>query len=190
MNIIHALLSSHQNERFTTFLPIIGFKSSYADPSLFVKYSGSSWVYLLLYVDDIILTGNSEALILEVKLALQTEFDMKDLGVLHYFLSLEIKYLPNGLFLSQHKYAKDLIHKSGMDECHSNLTPYKADTKLFRDGGAPLSPSDIACFRSLVGCLQYLTFTRPDISYSVNSVCQFLHNPTEDHLLTAKRILR
>lgn len=77
-----------------------------------------------------------------------------------------------------------------MDECNSHLTPYKAGTKLFKDGGVPLSPSDTALFRSLVGCLQYLTFTRPDIAYSVNSVCQFLHSPTEDHMLAAKRILR
>lgn len=145
------------NERFTMFLPSVGFKCSYADPSLFIKVFGSSHVYLLLYVDDIIITGDSEDLITEVKQALQAEFDMKDLGPLHYFLGLEIKYLKDGLFLSQHKYAQDLLHKSGMDDCNIHLTPSRAGMKLLLDDGTPLSPTDTAYFRSLVGCLQYLT---------------------------------
>ncbi|KAK9928311.1 hypothetical protein M0R45_025454 [Rubus argutus] len=130
------------NDRFTTFLPTIGFHSSHVDPSLFVKFSGSSRVYLLLYVDDIILTGDNATLIEEVKLALQTEFDMKDLGQLHYFLGLEINYLSHGLFVSQHKYAVDLIHKAGLDACHSHLTPSQSGLKLYSDIGDPLSASD------------------------------------------------
>lgn len=178
------------NERFTNFLPSIGFVSSHADPSLFVKASGKSKIYLLLYVDDIIITGNSDILITEVKDALQHEFDMKDLGPLHFFLGFEIHYVPTGLFLSQHKYAKDLLHKAGLDDCQTHLTPCKSGLKLLKDFGHPLSTSDASLFRSLVGCLQYLTFTIPDISYSVNSVCQFMHCPTEDHLIAAKRIIR
>lgn len=108
------------NERFTTFLPTIGFQSSYVDPSLFVKTTTTSQVYLLLYVDDIILTGNNESLIAETKATLQQEFDMKDLSKLHFFLGLEITYVPSGLFVSQHKYAKDLLHKAGLDECNTH----------------------------------------------------------------------
>ncbi|KAK9947389.1 hypothetical protein M0R45_003016 [Rubus argutus] len=178
------------NDRFTAFLPSIGFQASHADPSLFVKNSGTSRVFLLLYVDDIIITGNCEFLITEVKAALQTEFDMKDLGQLHYFLGLEIKYLQHGLFVSQHKYAKDLVHKAGLDACNTHLTPCQSGLKLYTEGGDPLSASDAIQFRSLVGCLQYLTFTRPDIAFSVNTVCQFLHNPTTHHYNAAKRILR
>ncbi|XP_024164445.1 uncharacterized mitochondrial protein AtMg00810-like [Rosa chinensis] len=115
---------------------------------------------------------------------------MKDLGDLHYFLGLEIKYVKNGLFVSQYKYAKDLLHKAGLDDCHTHLTPCQSGVKLLKDVGTPLSSHDIALFRSLVGCLQYLTFTRLDIAYSVNSICQFLQAPTEDHLHAAKRVLR
>lgn len=172
------------------FLTSIGFSFSYADPSLFVKVSGSSRVFLLLYVDDIIITGDSEALIAEVKMALQAEFDMKDLGDLNFFLELEIKYLRNGLFLSQHKYATDLVHKAGLDSCNSHMTPCQSGLKLYEDGGTPLSSTNASHFRSLVGCLQYLTFTRPDIAYAVNSVCQFLHNPTDIHLHAVKRIVK
>lgn len=125
------------NDRFTNFLPSIGFNFSYVDPSLFVKFSGSSRVYLLLYVDDIILTGDCEDLITEAKLTLQYEFDMKDLGDLHFFLGLEIKYLRDGLFLSQHKYATDLVHKVGLDSCNTHLTPYQSGLKLYTDGGTP-----------------------------------------------------
>lgn len=99
--------------------------------------------------------------------------------------------LSNGnLFVSQHKYATELLHKAGLDDCHTHPTPCQSGLKLLKDSGSPLSSADTSLFRSLVGCLQYLTFTRPDIAYSVNSVCQFLHCPTTDHLIAAKRILR
>lgn len=92
--------------------------------------------------------------------------------------------------MSQHKYATDLIHKAGLESCNSHVTPCQSGLKLYTDEGTPLSPTDASQFRSLVGCLQYLTFTRPDIAYAVNSVCQFLHNPTDVHLHAVKRILR
>lgn len=103
-------------------------------------------MFLLLYVDDIIVTGDSEALIAEVKMALQAEFDMKDLGDLNFFLGLEIKYLKNGLFLSQHKYATDLVHKAGLDFCNSHMTPCQFGLKLYEDGGTPLSSTDASHF--------------------------------------------
>lgn len=129
-------------------------------------------------------------LIAEIKAALQQEFDMKDLGKLHFFLGLEITYVPSGLFVSQHKYAKDFRHKAGLDECNTHLTPCQYGVKLFKDNGKPLSSADASLFRTLVGCLQYLTFTRLDIVYAVNSICQFMHCPTKDHLIAVKRILR
>lgn len=158
-------------------------------PLYLSRYLVLSRIFLLLYVDDITVTGNSEVLIEEVKAALQVEFDMKDLGHLHYFLGLEIQYLPTGLFVYQHKYAKDLIHKAGLDTCNSHMTPTRSGLKLYTDIGDSLSSSDAAHFRSLVGCLQYLTFTRPDIAFSVNVLCQFLQKPSEVHYNAAKRIL-
>lgn len=116
---------------------------------------------------------------------------MKDLSDLHFFLGLEIKYLKHGgLFVSQYKYATNLLHKASPDECHTYITPCQFGVKLFTDSGTPLSSADTSLFQSLVGCLQYLTFTKLDIAYVVNYVCQFLHCPTTDHLLAAKRILR
>lgn len=116
---------------------------------------------------------------------------MKDLGKLHFFLGLEIRYVSSGLFVSQHKYAKDLLHKASLDECNTHLTPCMSVLCQALKGHWQ---TYIICrclfFRSLVGCLQYHTFTRLDISYSVNSVCQFMHCPNEDHLVEVKRILR
>ncbi|XP_024190150.1 uncharacterized mitochondrial protein AtMg00810-like [Rosa chinensis] len=115
---------------------------------------------------------------------------MKDLGLLHYFLGLQITYVPNGgLFLSQTKYASEILQKAGMLDCNASITPCLPNSKLLRDEGAPFI--DIKTYRSIVGCLQYLTFTRrPDIAYNVNSVCQFMQAPTDVHFLAVKRILR
>lgn len=99
-----------------------------------------------MLIDDIIIIGNSEPLIEEVKAALQVEFDMKDLGQLHYFLGLEIQYLKSGLFVSQHKYAKDLIHKAGLDTCNSHMTPTRSGLKLYNEDGESLSPSYAAIY--------------------------------------------
>ncbi|KAM7472186.1 hypothetical protein LguiA_010369 [Lonicera macranthoides] len=178
------------NDKFTQFLPTLGFVASHADPSLFIKScSSNSWVYLLLYVDDIILSGSSESAIQSVKDALQQQFDMKDLGKLHYFLGSEINYTPLGLLINQQKYAKEVIHKHGMEDCNSAITPCQSGLKLLKEG-VLLSDTEVSNFRSLVGCLQYLTFTRPDIAFAVNSVCQFMHQPTDQHYNAAKRILR
>lgn len=112
---------------------------------------------------------------------------MKDLDLLHYFLGLQITYLPDGLFISQSKYAQDIIDKAGMSNCNPSITPCVPYSKLLKDEGTPFTY--VKTFRSLVGCLQYLTFTRPDIANSVNSVCQFIQAPTELHFLVVKRFL-
>ncbi|KAI5325748.1 hypothetical protein L3X38_034822 [Prunus dulcis] len=177
------------NAKFTGYLPSLGFKMSHSDPSLFVKISDSAIVVLLLYVDDIILTGSNSHVIQEVITDLGSVFDLKDLGPLAFFLGLQISYKSNGdLFISQQKYAKDLLVKAGMESCRSCPTPSKHHTQVLPTDGEPLKEPSI--YRSIVGALQYLTFTRPDLAYSVNTVCQFMNNPTEVHFQLVKRILR
>ncbi|VVA32593.1 Hypothetical predicted protein, partial [Prunus dulcis] len=177
------------NAKFTGFLPALGFKMSHSDPSLFVKYSDSAIVVLLLYVDDIILTGSNPQVIQEVIIELGSVFELKDMGILTYFLGLQISCKSNGdIFVSQQKYATDLLAKSGMSSCKPCPTPLKPHTQILLTDGIPLK--DPKQYRSIVGALQYLTFTRPDIAYSVNIVCQFMNNPTEHHFFLVKRILR
>ena len=112
---------------------------------------------------------------------------MTDLGKLHYFLGIEVQNLKEGLFLCQRKYAMDLINRAGMLSCKPISTPLP--TRPFST--TTDNPfSDPTLYHSIVGGLQYLTFTRPDLSYSVNLVYQFMHQPLEFHWQMVKRILR
>jgi hypothetical protein len=175
-------------ERFTSHLLTLGFTASVADASLFVLHHGSTTVYLLLYVDDIIITGNNSTAISDIVSQLSAVFELKDLGLLRYFLGLQIDYRKVGLFVHQHKYVSDLLHKFQMSDCKTAPTPIATTPPLSTDHDATLS--DPTPFRSLVGALQYATFTRPDIAFAVNRVCQFMHKPSTIHFVAAKRILR
>nr|XP_017188293.2 uncharacterized protein LOC108173553 [Malus domestica] len=160
-----------------------------SDTSLFVKANGSDVILLLLYVNDIILTGSNTEKIQSVIDSLADVFDLKDMGTLLYFLGLQIHYNVDGsLFVNQSKYTKELVKKAGMEHCKPTSTPSKPHSQLLTTEGIPLS--DPTHYRSLVGALQYLTFTRPDIAHSVNVVCQYMTNPTESQMHLVKRIIR
>ncbi|XP_026396726.1 uncharacterized protein LOC113291405 [Papaver somniferum] len=145
---------------------------------------------LLVYVDDIIVVGSSDDLLQSFITFLKTEFAMKDLGPLHYFLGIESTYDSSAkkLLLIQKKYSLDLPKKHDMLGCKPCKTPVAQGQRASVCDRKALS--DSTSFRSLVGGLQYLTLTRPDISFAVNYVSQFLHCPTDTHLQLAKRILR
>jgi histone deacetylase 1/2 len=145
---------------------------------------------LLIYVDDIIVTSSSDFAIVALLKNLNHEFALKDLGDLHYFLGLEAHKQQNGLILNQEKYAPDLLKRVGMDVCTSCPTPLCTTDTLSLHDGVPLGTDDSTHYRIGVGALQYLTLTRPDLCFSVNKVCQFLHAPTTSHWTTVKRILR
>jgi histone deacetylase 1/2 len=145
---------------------------------------------LLIYVDDIIVASSSDLATKNLLLKLNTQFAIKDLGDLHYFLAIEVHKRPNGLLLTQGKYASDLIRKVGLQHCSTCPTPLSTADKLSLKDGDPLGPEDTTNYRSIVGALKYLTLTRPDISFSVNKVCQYLHAPTTSHWTAVKRILR
>ena len=149
---------------------------------------GTTVMFLLLYVDDIIITGNDSHAITSLLAQLSKVFDIKDLEPLKFFLGLQIEYRSAGFFVHQRKYATDLLQKFNMSTCKPCSTPFVSLSRLRKDDGILLS--DPTHFRSLVGGLQYLTFTRPDLSYAVNHICQFMHQPTDQHLIAAKRILR
>ena len=174
-------------ERFTSYFLTIGFTASTADPSLFVFRQGSILLYLLLYVDDIILTENSTAAITSLITQLAATFELKDLGPLHYFLGLQIEYGSDCLFVHQRKYITDLFSTFNMPTCKAASTPFSISHKLQPSTEALLS--NPTPYRSLVGALQYATFTRPDITYAVNQVCQNMHKPTATYFAAAKRIL-
>jgi histone deacetylase 1/2 len=145
---------------------------------------------MLVYVDDIIVTSSSIQVVDAVLTDSRMDFALKDLGFLHYFLGIEVKTLPTGISLSQEKYISDVLQRVGMGECKVVTTPLSTSEKLSISEGDLLSDSDATKYRSMVGALQYVTITRPDISFLVNKVCQFLHAPTTLHLIVVKRIFR
>ncbi|KAI3694502.1 hypothetical protein L1987_77468 [Smallanthus sonchifolius] len=180
-------------QRFTDYVTTLGFHHSSCDHSLFIYRKGYDIAYLLLYVDDIILTTSSPDLKTRLLHHLSTEFAMKDLGPLSYFLGISVSRNNNGMFLSQSKYAQEILHRAHMHSCNPVHTPVDTAGKLSATSGTPLDPTTTATlFRSLAGALQYLTFTRPDIAYAVQQVCMHmhLHTPHDAHMHALKRILR
>jgi hypothetical protein len=172
--------------RFAAYLLSLGFVEAKSDTSLFVFRCGSDMIYLLLYVDDIVLTASSAGLLQRTIAALRSEFAMKDLGELHHFLGMHVQRHGSGLFLSQRQYMLEILDRAGMAECKPSSTPVQISPKLAANGPPVQDPSD---YRSLAGALQWLTFTRPDISYAVQQVCLYMHDPREPHLAALKRIL-
>jgi hypothetical protein len=134
-------------------------------------------VYLLLYIDDIVLTTSSAALLQQTISALKQEFAMKDLGPLHHFLGVSVQHQASGLFLTQRQFALGILERAGMVDC-----------KVSTESRPPVA--DPTHFKSLTGALQYLTFTRPDIAYAVQQICLHMHDPREPHLTAMKRTLR
>nr|XP_040258860.1 uncharacterized mitochondrial protein AtMg00810-like [Aegilops tauschii subsp. strangulata] len=173
---------------FASFLRTIGFITARSDPSLFVLRQDDQVAYLLLHVDDIVITASTPPLLHQLQQRLLSEFSMKDLGPLHCFLGISVVRNAHGFFLSQSKYAEELLDRADMSNCKPVSTPVDTRHKLSRDAGAPVSdPSE---YRSLVGALQYLTMTRPDLAYAVQQACLHMHDPRDQHLALVKRILR
>jgi hypothetical protein len=158
--------------------------------SLFFYNKGDVTIFLLVYVDNIIIASSSQEAVSALLQDLRAEFVLKDLGPLHYFLSIEVKTINGGLHLSQSKYASDFLKRAGMMNCKPVMTPLPISEKLSVHSGQPLDVKEYTKYRSIVGALQYLTLTRPDLAYPVNKVCQFLHSPTIEHMTAVKRILR
>ncbi|PNX97517.1 retrovirus-related Pol polyprotein from transposon TNT 1-94, partial [Trifolium pratense] len=176
-------------DRLTSTLLQFGFKASKCDPSLFTYLKDRQVVYLLVYVDDIIIIGSSTKLVHSLIQKLDSVFSLKQLGDLEYFLGIEVKQLADSsLLLTQSKYIKDLLAKTNMLDCKPINTPMMSSCKLSKVGSD--SMSDTTLYRSVVGSLQYATITRPEISFAVNKVCQFMSAPLESHWVAVKRILR
>ena len=147
-------------------------------------------MYILIYVDDIIIIGSSSMATEKLLTQLQDDFTVKDLGILSYFLGIEVRHTSNRLILTQHKYIKDLLSRINMLTSKGVPTPMLPSERLLLDGGEKLSPEDTTRYRSVIGALQYLSLTRPNISFCVNRVCQFMFSPTSIHWAAVKRILR
>ena len=135
---------------------------------------------LKVYVDDIILIGDASQEILRLKKLQATEFEIKDLETLRYFLRMEVARSKEGIAISQRKYILDLLNEIGFLGCKHDDTPMDSTKKLNQSEES--TPVDKGRYQRLLGKLIYLSHTRLDIAYSVSVVSQHMNNPTEDHL--------
>jgi hypothetical protein len=181
-----ALCASYS--RFATHILSLGFMSAKSDTSLFIYQHGHDTICLLLYVDDIVLTSSSTSLLQWVIKTLQQEFSMIDLDHLHHFLGLTVTRQPDGFHISQRQYILEVLERTGMTDCKPCSTPVDTSGKLSGTEGPPVA--DLTHYRGLAGALQYITFTRPDISYVVQQVSLHMHDPQEPHYTLIKRIIR
>ncbi|XP_042958218.1 uncharacterized mitochondrial protein AtMg00810-like [Carya illinoinensis] len=145
-------------------------------------------MYLLIYVDDIVITSSKQSAITNLISDLGLAFPVKDLGSLSFFLGIEVDYTAGGLVLSQRKYIKHLLSRSNMLHAKPMTSPMAVSLKLSKFDTPDFE--DVTLYCSIVGGLQYFSITRPNISYSINKVCQFMHSPKASHWSAVKRILR
>jgi histone deacetylase 1/2 len=171
-------------------LQSMGFRPSKADTSLFIFLNPRVTIYMLIYVDDIIIAGSCRRTVEKLLEQLRVSFAIKDLGELSYFLGIEVTKMSDGIALTQTKYATDLLRKVNMQKCNGIATPMSSSDKLSKNAGTILTEAEAFVYRSTVGGLQYLCLTRPDISFAVNKACQFLSAPTDVHWSAVKRVLR
>ena len=175
-------------DKFRSILLQFSFKQSAYDSSLFFCKTSLGIVLLLVYVNDIVITRTDSTLITRLQQHLQASFHKKDLGPLTYFLCLEVHTESSGIFLNQHKYTQDLIALVGLQDTSSMDTPMEVNMKYRQEEGDLLF--DPTMYRQLVGSLNYLTITRPDISFAVQQVSQFMKAPRHLHFVASRRIIR
>jgi Reverse transcriptase (RNA-dependent DNA polymerase) len=173
---------------FSQAMKKYGFKQGDSDHTLFLKRHNGKITVLIIYVDDMIITGDDVIEIAKLEEQLAQEFEMKNLGGLKYFLGIEVARSKEGIVLSQRKYILDLLAEVGLLDCKPVDTPVAQNIKL---GEFPNQvPVDKHRYQRLVGKLIYLSHTRPDIAYAVSLVSQFMHNPSKEHVEAVTRILR
>ena len=202
LKLLHSIYGLKQasriwNQTFNEYLFSIGFQISNYDPCLYLKKDGVDAVYVLLYVDDILITGNSTSLQEWVMNQLKNQFEMSNLGICKYILGIEImKDEETGnIKISQRQYIQNILKKFNMETCKSVSSPVDISSKL-SSAMCPKTQDEIEEMKSIpysqaVGALMYLMVTnRPDIAYAVTMVARFMQNPGKQHWIAVKRIFR
>jgi hypothetical protein len=154
--------------KMDSFLIATGFYRFHFNPNVYAKKVGSHLIILVLYVDELILTSSDSKLLNHVKISLKNKFEMADLGFLHYFLGLQVLQTNEGIFLSQSKYACDLLRRFHMDDCKPTPFPFQSGVNISATCNS--LEVDATLYRQLVGSLLYLTHTCPDLYFVVGLV--------------------
>ena len=176
------------HEKFDHTMLSHGFKINECDKCVYIKQNTNSCVLVCLYVDDMLIMGNSKDVILSTKRLLNSMFDMKDLGLADVILRIQIKRNNEGYILTQSHYVEKILNKYGQINCKPAVTPFDANCKLKKNNGNAVSQLE---YSQIIGSLMYLmNATRPDIAYSVSRLSRYTSNPAKDHWEALIRVLR
>ncbi|PKU68788.1 putative mitochondrial protein [Dendrobium catenatum] len=186
---IYGLMQSPRQwfQKLTSFLLNLGFTFSKADPSLLHLKQDDTSIFILIYVDDILVTSNNQVKIQQILQSLNSAFSLKQLGDISLYLGIQVIKTTSCYFLTQSHYAHDLLHNAGMSDCKPAPSP--APTKDQRSSDER-SFADPQLFRKIAGSLEYLSIIRPDIAFATNSIYQHMHNPRNCDYQALKRLLR
>jgi Reverse transcriptase (RNA-dependent DNA polymerase). len=176
------------NAKLDCTLKELGFDQNKHEHAMYRHNNGSSAMLIGVYVDDLVITGPSTRAIEQFKEEMKAKFQMSDLGLLSFYLGIEVKQGEDGISLNQGRYAQRIVESAGLKDCNPCATPMEERLKLSRDSTAP--SVDATEYRRLVGSLRYLVHTLPDLAFAVGFVSRFMERPTEEHMVAVKRILR
>ncbi|RDY01436.1 hypothetical protein CR513_15229, partial [Mucuna pruriens] len=165
-------------ERFAQVIISLGYRQSQGNHTLFIKHSPNGKLTLLVYIDNMIVTGDDEIEKLTLKEKLATKFEMKELGKLKYFLEIEVAYSKQGIFISQMKNVLDLLKETGKLGCKTSRVPIEQNHRIECEESPTIEKFQ---YQRLVGILIYLSHSRSDIAYAISVVSQFMHDPKERH---------
>eukprot|EP00253_Pinus_taeda_P035794 PITA_35794 len=174
--------------RIDAYLIENGFNKCDGEPTLYIKENDGKIIIIVLYVDDLIFTGNDASLIADFKAVMKNELEMTDLGFLRYFLGIEVDQSENGGFISQDKYVEAGLKRFNMQNSKAAVTPTVMGLKLTKEDSS--KDFDPKLYKSIVGSVMHLTATRSDIMHAVSLISAFMERPKETHWQAAKRILR
>ncbi|GJS70037.1 putative ribonuclease H-like domain-containing protein [Tanacetum coccineum] len=191
--VVKALYGLHQAPRawyarLSTFLLQHNYRRGTIDKTLFIKKDSRDIILVQVYVDDIIFGSTNKAWCDEFEVLMKGEFEMSAMGEMTFFLGLQVKQLPDGLFISQDKYVKDMLTKFDMESVRTATTPYEAAKTKLKDETDP--PVNVHLYRSMIGSLMYLTASRPDIMFAVSACSRHQVTPLTSHLNAVKKIFK
>jgi hypothetical protein len=166
----------------------LDFRRSNVEHAIYRRSEGDSFLLIGVYVDDLIICGPDSRIIERFKQQMKKLFSMSDLGLLSYYLGMEVKQKPREITLCQSAYASKIVELCGMKGCNAVDTPMEQHVKLL--AGTTGNEMDVTRYRSIIGSLRYLVNTRPDIAYSVGVASHFMEAPTKEHWAVVKRIVR
>ncbi|KAG7578674.1 Integrase catalytic core [Arabidopsis thaliana x Arabidopsis arenosa] len=176
------------NNKLNTILGELSFVKCSKEPSLYRKQVNCDLLLVAVYVDDLLVTGSSLSLILDFKKGMASKFEMSDLGLLTYYLGIEVIQHKGGIVLKQSRYAEKILGECNMKECNAVHTPMASGLKLSK--AKEEKNIDETEYRRNIGCLRYLLHTRPDLSFCVGVLSRYMQEPKEMHGVAMKLILR